>query len=65
MSDRNDDTQISRWRRRLRAAQQELAEVRQRGEVAAPLLDGLAVQLEQNQFAARFLDAVTESRRDK
>lgn len=63
MSERRDDTAISRLERRLHEAEQELAEVKQRGAENKPLLDRLADQVAHNQFAARLLASMEQSRR--
>lgn len=63
MTDRREDADIARLQRRLRAAERERDEVRQRGAAHEPLLDRLAQELEQNQFAKRILVAMEQSRR--
>ena len=63
MTDRREDADIARLQRRLQDAEAERDEVRRRGAAHGPLLDRLEQQVEQNQFAARLLAALKQSRR--
>lgn len=63
MTERRDDPEISRLERQLSQAKQELEEVKAHGEANEPLLTRLARQIEHNQFAARLLASLEQSRR--
>jgi hypothetical protein len=53
----------SKEERRLLDAQDELQEVRERGNAVTPLLDRLHRHLSENMFAERFIQAIEQDRR--